>query len=109
MATCARIPITVESYSGYKADEYPLAIRLEGRRVAVQAIVDRWYGEDHAYFKLTGEDGALYLIRQDRAHDRWELILMQVPAASARSGEGSGIHLSPQGSPPEEPLPSARH
>jgi hypothetical protein len=45
----------------------------------VREIVDRWYGEDHAYFKLTGEDGARYIIRQDRQQDTWELILMEAP------------------------------
>lgn len=80
MAGPARIPLTVESYSGTRADERPVAFRLGERRIVVRAILDRWYGEDHAYFKLIGEDGALYLIRQDRGCDRWELVLMEVPA-----------------------------
>lgn len=74
-----RIPLTVESYSGTRADERPVAFRLGERRIAVREIIDRWYGEDHAYFKLIGEDGALYLIRQDRGCNLWELILMEVP------------------------------
>lgn len=74
-----RIALAVECYSGYTADERPVAIRIGGKRVTVKEIVDRWYGQDHAYFKLTGEDGVLYLIRQDRRHDTWELILMEVP------------------------------
>jgi hypothetical protein len=41
-------------------------------------ILDRWYGEDHAYFKLTGRMGP-YIIRQDRGSDTWELILTEVP------------------------------
>jgi len=49
-------------------------------------MVDRWYGEDHAYFKLIGEDGALYLIRQDRGCDIWELIFMEVPTSPPGQG-----------------------
>lgn len=79
MAGPARIPLTVECYSGTRADERPVTIRLGERRIAVREIVDRWYGEDHAYFKLIGEDGALYLIRQDRGCDIWELILIEAP------------------------------
>jgi len=74
-----RIPLAVECYAGYAADERPVAFRLEDRRIAVGEILVRWYGEDHAYFKLTGEDGALYIIRQDRGSDTWELILTEVP------------------------------
>lgn len=79
MAGSARLPLIVETYSGYRADERPAAFRLGDRRIAVREILDRWYGEDHAYFKLTGEDGALYILRQDRQQDAWELILVEIP------------------------------
>jgi hypothetical protein len=83
----ARIPLRVECYAGYAADERPVAFRLGERRIAVREIVDRWYGEDHAYFKLTGEDGVRYLLRQDRWRDTWELILMEVPTAPPVRGD----------------------
>jgi hypothetical protein len=83
----ARIPLSVEAYSGYTADERPVAFRLGGRRIAVREILDRWYGEDHAYFKLTGEDGTVYIIRQDRSSDTWELILERVPITPPPQGE----------------------
>jgi hypothetical protein len=78
----ATIPLVVETYSGVRADERPLAIRLRERRVAVQEILDRWLGEAHAYFKLVGEDGIRYLIRHDLHSDTWELIFMEVPQGS---------------------------
>lgn len=85
----ARMSLTVEAYSGYMADERPVAFRLGGRRIAVREILDRWYGEDHAYFKLTGEDGTVYIIRQDRSSDAWELIPAEggVPIAPRVQGE----------------------
>jgi hypothetical protein len=76
--------LVVECYSGYAADERPQAIQLGARRIPVQSVIDRWYGEDHAYFKFAGEDGAVYLIRQDRTSDTWELILMESPLCPAR-------------------------
>ncbi len=82
----ARIPIRVECYAGYTADERPVAFTHGERRIRVQELLDRWLGEDHAYYKLTGDDGALYIIRQDRSEDTWELILMEVPARSSGSG-----------------------
>lgn len=86
MAGPPRFLLTVECYAGTRADERPVAIRLGERRVAVREIVDRWYGEDHAYFKLIGEDGSLYLIRQDRGCDIWELIFMEVPTSPPGQG-----------------------
>ena len=88
MGGSARISLTVDTYSGYKVDEHPVALRLWGRRIAVREILDRWYGEDHAYFKLTGEDGMVYIVRLDRSSDTWELMLAEVPAAPPPRGEG---------------------
>jgi hypothetical protein len=88
MTGSPHIPLVVECYSGYTADERPVAIRLEARRIVVREIIDRWYGEDHAYFKLVGEDRAVYLIRQDRTSDTWELIFMEsVPGPSRQVKE----------------------
>ncbi|HSD51483.1 MAG TPA: hypothetical protein VLG48_08745 [Candidatus Methylomirabilis sp.] len=75
----ARIPLRVECYSGYAADERPVAIQLGERRIPVAEVEDRWQGEDHAYFKLIGKDGMRYLIRQDRTSDTWELVLFEGP------------------------------
>jgi hypothetical protein len=81
------ISLSVETYSGYKADERPVAFRLEGRRVAIREILDRRYGEDYADFKVTGEDTMVYLIRHDRSSDTWKLILMEVPTVPRPQGE----------------------
>ncbi|MDH3974671.1 MAG: hypothetical protein OEV42_10380 [Deltaproteobacteria bacterium] len=69
--------IAVEAYSGHKANERPLAIRLDEKRLEVVDILDRWYGEDHEYFKIKAEDGCLYIIRYDRINDLWELTLTE--------------------------------
>ena len=73
------IPLRVECYEGYRAEERPEAFWLRDRRIAVRAILDGWYGEDHAYFKLVGEDGVRYILRRDDHRDGWELILMEIP------------------------------
>lgn len=86
MAGPARIPLKVECYAGHAADERPVAFQLGERRIPVVEVVDRWQGEDHAYFKLIGEDGMRYLIRQDRTSDTWELILFEAPAPAKEPG-----------------------
>ncbi len=65
--------VGVECYAGYRGEETPRRIDLHGRAVAVVEVIDRWLGPDHRYFKLRGEDGAVYLVRHDEATDRWEL------------------------------------
>ncbi len=79
MGSAVPFPLRVECYSGYRAEERPEAFWLHDRRVAVRAILDRWYGEDHAYFKVIGEDGIRYIMRRDDGRGEWELILMEVP------------------------------
>jgi len=36
-------------------------------------LLDRWYGEDHDYFKVRADDGGEYVLRYGRGDDRWEL------------------------------------
>jgi hypothetical protein len=69
--------LTVESYSGYRADETPRAFLIGNRRVTVVEMLDRWLGPDHRYFKLRGDDGDLYILRHDLASSEWELTLFQ--------------------------------
>jgi hypothetical protein len=67
----------VTTYAGYKADERPVEFTLGPTTRRVREIVDRWYGEDHAYFKVIADDGNLYLIRHDLVAGEWELTLTE--------------------------------
>jgi hypothetical protein len=69
--------IKVSTYAGYKGDERPTAFTIAARSFQVREIVDRWYGEDHAYFKLIADDGNLYIIRHDAETGTWELIMTE--------------------------------
>ena len=72
------VPITVQAYAGHKADETPRAFDLEGRRVTVREIVDRWYqaGRDPtlpsaSYFKIRSEDGGVFILKRDNESLQW--------------------------------------
>jgi hypothetical protein len=65
--------ITVESYSGYKADERPLRFVLNGREYEVTEVEDRWYSPEAIYFRVVASDGNRYILRHDEAADRWSL------------------------------------
>jgi hypothetical protein len=66
--------IEVSAYSGYKANERPLAFYIGGRRHDVTDVLDRWYGEEHDYFKVLADDGRIYLLRWQRVLDLWFLV-----------------------------------
>lgn len=69
--------IKVKTYSGYKTNERPTSFVIGERIFKVEEVLDRWYGEDHDYFKLRADDDCTYIIRYDRAEDEWELTMME--------------------------------
>ncbi len=75
------IPIQVECYAGYRGDESPRALVLNGQRRDIEEIVDRWYqaGRDPSvaasdYYRVRTADGSLLLIRLDRDAQAWHLV-----------------------------------
>jgi hypothetical protein len=76
-----RLLISVRTYSGHKADERPVSFTRGRVTVQVEEIVDRWYGPDHSYFKLVGDNGRVYVIRHDTAGDTWEIVVMEDPTS----------------------------
>ena len=72
--------IEVECYSGFKANERPVAFTYQGERLEIQEIVDRWYegGLDSSrpvidYSKVRAVDGKVYLLRYQSELDAWSL------------------------------------
>ena len=62
------MPVTVPTPS-------PGACTSASARCLVTEIIDRWLDPRHRYFKLRGDDGGIYLLRQDTIEDRWEMTL----------------------------------
>ena len=69
--------IEVECYSGYRGEETPRRIRFTEREVTVSEVLDRWLSPDHRYFKVRGDDRAIYIIRHDTSRWAWELTAYQ--------------------------------
>lgn len=67
--------VKVSCYSGYRGEETPQRFRLGERRVEVREVLDRWLAPDHRYFKVVGDDGAVYILRHDTERDRWQVTL----------------------------------
>lgn len=67
--------LKVECYAGYRGEETPRRFVLGERCIEVELVVDRWLSPDHRYFKVVGDDGALYILRHDVSSWKWELTL----------------------------------
>ena len=64
--------IRVEYEAGLAGDPEPAVVWFGRRRLAVHAIVDRWYGSAQCWWKLETDDG-LYILRRDDSRGIWEL------------------------------------
>jgi hypothetical protein len=69
------LKIRTESYAGYRGEETPRRFAFGERTVEVVEIVDRWLGPDHRYFKVRGDDDAVYILRHEAGTGVWELTL----------------------------------
>ena len=63
----------VSCYSGFRADEEPRSFRYGARVVEVREIVDRWLDPGCRGFRVRGDDGLVYILRQDPGTGRWTL------------------------------------
>jgi uncharacterized protein (UPF0128 family) len=68
--------LSVECYSGGKADERPVRFRLEGKKYEVEAVLDQWYDPEHIFYKVRAGDGNLYILRQQTStpEETWDLV-----------------------------------
>ena len=69
----AIIHVKVECYAGHRGEQIPRRFWLGGRHIEVVEMLDQWLAPDHRYFKLKGDDGAIYIVRHDSEASRWEL------------------------------------
>ena len=69
------IEVLVSCQAGHQGEETPVDFTIGDRRIGVAEVLDRWLAPDHRYFKLRGDDSALYILRHDVAGESWELIL----------------------------------
>ena len=74
--TMKAMKLTVECYSGRKADERPVRFFLDGRAYRVEAVLEQWCDPASISYKVRGDDGNLYLIRHRTAipDGEWELV-----------------------------------
>lgn len=67
--------IRVECHAGYRGEERPIRFFLKQRSIEILDIIDQWYGPDYRYFKVRGDDGSVYILRQVLDNEDWELTM----------------------------------
>src|SRR5437870_6259610 len=67
------LPIYVDSYSGYKANERPRQFELDDALYEIAAVEDQWYSPEAMFFKVRTTDGKRYILRHDERADEWTL------------------------------------
>lgn len=75
------IPVIVKSYAGFKADEYPVSIIIDGREIGISEITDRWYQGDYNpdypvsdYFKVRTDESDELILKHEISRDQWFLL-----------------------------------
>jgi len=65
--------IKVIEYSGYKVNERPVRFYIGDKELKVEEILDRWYGQEHDYFKVRASDNRVYILKWHRTLDFWSI------------------------------------
>lgn len=70
--------VKVECYSGYKANERPMAFTYQGRRWEVTGIIDCWYEggltasrPEINFYKVKTAGGRVFMLRYLSLFDAW--------------------------------------
>jgi hypothetical protein len=70
------VNITVVT-AGCGDQQTPQRLRFGDRTVEVVEVIDRWLAPNDRYFKVKGEDSAVYIVRHDTGSGLWQLVLFQ--------------------------------
>jgi hypothetical protein len=79
------LAVDVECYAGHRGEETLRRFGVAEARIEIAEIVDRWLASDHRYFKMRDGDGALYILRNNVASERWELTFFRRCANGAET------------------------
>ena len=58
------LPVHVESYSGYKANERPRRFVLDDKIYDIAVVLDQWHEPDATYFKVKSVEGKTAPVRR---------------------------------------------
>ena len=65
--------IKEDCYCGYRGEETQKYNSIGTSKIEFRKVLDRWLAPDYRYFKVLGDDNAIYIIRYDQEKWQWEL------------------------------------
>lgn len=65
--------VRVECHAGYREDETPRRLHLEGRAIEISGIPSRWKEPGALFFRVRTKEGRIYVLRKDEYIGRWDL------------------------------------
>jgi hypothetical protein len=74
--------VQVETYSGFKADERPLRVVIDGEAHEVTEVEDRWYSPGATFFRVRLATGERYVLRRIEAQETWMIDAYRSPSRS---------------------------
>lgn len=69
------LAVRVEYAATRRGENTPKRIFIGERTIDVVDVIDRWFGHDHAYYKVRDTDQVTYILRQG-AFGRWQLVML---------------------------------
>jgi len=69
--------VSVDAYAGYKGEETPRSFTLDGVRLLVDEILERWYTDTHSCFRIRASDQKRYVLRYHLDEEVWELVMQE--------------------------------
>lgn len=66
--------ISVDCYSGYRAEEKPKQFWIKDRKIEIRTILSQWLSPGYRNFKIRGDDNSIYTIELDTESYNWELV-----------------------------------
>lgn len=67
--------VQVECCAGHRGELTPKRFSFGGRPIEIAEVLDAWLAPDYRYFKVRGDDGACYILRDDVVAARWQLTM----------------------------------
>ena len=71
--------IKVESYAGAQAEEHPVRLYIDRRKVEIISVEKRWLSPGTRHFKVLGDDGFTYVLEYSSAKESWSLVTINRP------------------------------
>jgi hypothetical protein len=71
--------VIVESYAGAQAEEHPLRLYIDKRKIEIAAIEKRWLTPGCRCFKVLGDDGCKYVLEYNSTYDSWSILTINIP------------------------------